>query len=95
MFGVADKVFWTTWKEAFEIVEINNKYYLLEANSGSGSCRICPTPYLVRIYSYTGDYFFDIGSVGIEREYDEGGEAIRDALPRVRRKILSGDIFTL
>jgi hypothetical protein len=94
-FDMADKVFMATWKDSFEIVDINKKYYVLEASPGSGSCRICPTPYLVRIYQFTGDYFFDIGSVGIEKEYDDGLDALKDALPRVQKKILAGDVFTL
>lgn len=95
IFATADKVFATTWKEAFEIIDINKKYYVLEANSGSGSCRICPTPYLVKIYQFTGDYFFDIGSVGVEKEYDDGSGVLKDTLPRVQKKILTDDVFTL
>jgi len=95
MFTVADKLFWSTWKEAFKIIEINNNTYVLEASPGSGNCRICPTPYLVRIYSFTGNYFFDIGSVGVEKEFDEGDEAIEYVLPKVREKVLTGDIFIL
>jgi outer membrane protein assembly factor BamB len=95
IFIAADKIFVTTWKQAFELTEINKKYYVLEANSGSGSCRVCPTPYLVRIYSFNGDYFFDIGSVGVEKEYDEGTRAIKHAFPRIKEKILTGDVFTL
>lgn len=94
-FVAADKVFATTWKKAFEIVNINKRYYVLETDSGSGNCRFCPTPYLVRIYQFTGEYFFDIGSVGFEKEYEEGLNAIKDALPRVKKKILTGDVSTL
>jgi len=94
-FTFADKIFKTTWKEAYDLVDINKKFYIVEANSGSGNCRVCPTPYIVRIYQFTGDYFFDIGSVGVEKEYDDGSSALKNALPRVKNKILTGDVFTL
>lgn len=95
IFATADEVFRTTWKEAYDVVEIKKISYVLKAEPGSGNCRVCNTPYLVRIYQFSGNSYFDIGSVGVENEYESGRDAIKDALPRAKEKILTGNVFTL
>ncbi len=94
-FVPTDKIFSTTWKRAYEIVNINKIYYVIEAEPGSGSCRVCQTPYMVRINQFLGNAYFDIGSVGVEEEYEMGHDAINDALPRIKKKVLSDDVFPL
>lgn len=94
-FAASDKIFKSTFKEAFDITEVAGKTYVVEANSGSGNCRVCKTPYMVRIYKYSGDYYFDIGSVGVEKGYEFGLDALNFALPKVKKKILVNDIFDI
>ena len=82
-------------KKGYELVNINNDYYVLDAEPGSGNCRVCPTPYLIHIYKFTGDYYFDIGSVASEEEFETGEEAIKYKMPRIEDKIINHDVFVL
>ena len=50
---------------------------------------------MVRINQFLGNAYFDIGSVGVEEEYEMGHDAINDALPRIKKKVLSDDVFPL
>lgn len=84
-----------TMKKGYKLASINNRYYILDAEPGSGNCRICPTPYLIHIYKFTGDYYFDIGSVASEREFETGVEAIEYKIPRIKEKIANHDVFIL
>ena len=93
IFAPAEETFSTTWKEAYDIVEVNKKPYIIETQSGSGACRVCITPYLVRIYLFTGSSYFDVGSVGVEKEFESGIDALKYALPRVKNRIMKNEIF--
>lgn len=84
-----------TSKKGYELVNINNDYYVLDAEPGSGNCRICPTPYLIHIYKFTHGYYFDIGSVASEKEFETGEEAIKYKMLRIKDKIINHDVFIL
>ena len=41
------------------------------------------------------DYYFDIGSVASEEEFETGEEAIKYKMPRIEDKIINHDVFVL
>lgn len=92
-FKFSNDIFYSSTKEYFELLNVDDNYYVIKADPGSSPCRLCSGPYLVRIYKFNDKEYIDIGSVGSDEEFTYGFEATNNAIPKVKEKILTNNVI--
>lgn len=92
-FNAAEEIFRTTAKEGYKLLSLDRKTYILNAQPGSGACRLCDTPYIVHVNEFTRSGYFDITSVASEKEFLYGIDAIDYKIPVVKEKLKRKDYF--
>jgi|GEM_PF-2751656 len=90
----SQKYFKETYKEGFRLVERKGKYFIIEAESGVGDCRLCNTVYTIHIQEFANfqspdvdDDFLEIGTLVSEKEIESGEKAINYKMQEINNKL--------
>jgi len=90
----SQKYFKVTYKEGFGLVERKGKYFIIEAESGVGDCRLCNTVYTIHIQEFTNfqsptvdDDFLEVATLVSEKEFESGEEAINYKMLEINNKL--------
>ncbi|MCX6717308.1 MAG: hypothetical protein NTU76_01365 [Candidatus Taylorbacteria bacterium] len=88
------KLFKSTYKDSFRLVERNGTWFVAEADSGVGDCRLCPTVYMINIYEFSNyqnpeieDNFTKIATVASEKEFGGGDDVLDYKMAEINKKL--------
>jgi hypothetical protein len=88
------KLFKSTYKNSFRLVEKSGMWFIAEADAGVGDCRLCATVYMINIYEFSNyqnpeveNDFTKIATVASKKEFEGGYDVLDYKMAEINKKL--------